>query len=185
MSERLVVQIAGPARSGKSEISRHLAENYDFSVVLISDIIRAYADMQGLILSHRASYLETFKDMKQDLGNDVVADVVLEASGTRICTDGNRVPADVKRLRCYPGVVIALDCPPEIRFERAQELHSPLDKLNFEDFVQDDLAESTGSNPELQMLDSVVAEADYNIDSSRSLQDVLQDVDKIVVPLLG
>lgn len=184
MEDRLIIQIAGEARAGKSEVAHYLAEHYDFSVVLISDMIRAYADMREVILTQRESYLRTFKHMKADLGPDIVANTVLEADGRRICVDGNRMPADVERLRHVGAKLIALDCPVEVRFERAQRLQSPLDRRTLEEFMADDAAESSSRNPELQNLRSVMGAADFRVDSSRSLEQVIHDVDRIVVPLL-
>lgn len=186
MRERMVVQITGEPRAGKSEVANHMAEEYDFTVVVVSDIIRAYADMRDIILNNRASYLEAFKIMKLDLGPNIVADTILEADGDRICTDGNRVPADVDRLRGQaPGYVIALNCPTIVRFQRALALASPLDAQTISEFIEADLAESNGPDREHQMLKTVMAEADYYIDSSQPKEQMLQEVDKIVVPLLG
>ena len=185
MNDRLIVQIAGENRAGKSEVAKHLAEQHDFSVVLISDIIRAYADMRGTILAQRDSYLRTFKQMKVDLGSDVVASTVLETDGQRICVDGNRVPADVERLRGVGAKLIALDCPAKIRFERAKKLQSPLDRLTPEEFIADDKAESSSQDPEYPNLRAVMAMADYRVDSSRPLSQVVEDINKIVLPLLN
>lgn len=184
VEDRLIIQIAGAARAGKSEVAKHLAEEYDFSVVLISDIIRAYADMREIILAQRDSYLRAFKHMKADLGSDIVASTVLEADGRRICVDGNRVPADVERLRQVGAKLLALDCPVEVRFERAQRLQSPLDRRSLEEFMADDAAESSSRNPELQNLRAVIGMADFRVDSSRSLDQVTQDIDRIVALLV-
>ena len=132
MSERIIIQITGEAGAGKTDVCSHLAEEYDFGVVLVSDIIRSFARSRNLVLGPRADYLDAHRQMKEELGVDIVATAILAEPNSRLCVDRIRVKNDVERLRRASGgtsKVIALHCPPEQRFARAVIRNSGMDRL--------------------------------------------------------
>lgn len=182
---KVILQIAGEARSGKSGVSKHLADEFGFSTILISDIIRDYSKTRGVALGPRSDYLKAHASMKAELGVSVVADMVLKTEGSRLCVDGIRVLNDVQRLRAVGSKVIALNCPAEIRFERARKLQTTIDPMNLEQFLEDDERDGHNPDPERQNTQAVMDGADYHIDSSRTLSRVFEEVDSIVIPLLG
>lgn len=188
MSEKLILQVTGEADAGKTEVCRHLSEQYGFSVVLISDMIRGFAQSKGINLGPRKDYLAAHRQMKDEQGVDIVARTILAEPSAIICVDGIRVVNDVVRVKEAPGVVsklIALHCPPEIRFERALTRQSPLDSLTYEEFCAADLTDAYNPDPERQNTHAVMEMADYHVDSSRSAVTVFRAIDSIVVPLLG
>lgn len=187
MSERTILQIVGEAGAGKSESCAYLAEEYGFTVILVSDIIRRFARTQNIPLTRRQDYLETHAEMKRRHGTDVVARTILQNPASLLCVDGIRVQNDVARLRNAPGVtstVVALDCPWEIRLERAKQRQGHLDNLTPEQFLEDDRSDAYNANPEQQNTHAVMAAADYHIDASRPFIAVRQEFDRIIVPLL-
>jgi dephospho-CoA kinase len=187
MSERTILQIVGQAGAGKTESCAYMAEEYNFSVVLVSSIIRAFARPRGIPLGRRIDYLEAHHEMKLQQGMDMVARTILQNPASRVCVDGIRVPNDVERLRSTPGVlstVVALHCPWEIRLERAKQRQGLLDNLTPEEFLEDDRSDAYNPDPERQNTDAVMAAADYHIDASRPFTLVQQDLDRIVAPIL-
>jgi dephospho-CoA kinase len=182
---RVILQITGEARAGKSEVCNHLSSEFNFSTILISDIIRGYAKTNGIFLGRRSDYLAAHNRMKEHLGLEIIKDTVLETTSERIVVDGVRVPNDVQRLREVGSQVIALHCPVDVRFERAKRLQTDIDPLTFEDFVHDDKEDAYNPDRERQSTHTVMSEADYHIDSSQPLSAVFRDLDDIVIPILG
>lgn len=187
MSERTILQIAGEAGAGKTDICAHLAKEYDFTVVLVSDLIRSFARSRNLVLGPRSDYLEVHKRMKVEQGADIVARTILDEPARRLCVDGIRVISDVERLRRAPSTlskVIALHCPAEIRFERALQRKSTLDRPTLEEFLEDDRQDSYNPDPERQNTLAVMDAADYHVDASQPQKLVFKAIDEIIVPIL-
>ncbi len=187
MRQRTILQIAGEAGAGKTDVCAHLAEEYDFSVILVSELIRSFAQTKNLVLGPRSDYLEMHKRMKDEQGADIVARTILSEPASRLCVDGIRVIRDVERLRRAPGstsTVIALHCPAEVRFERTLERKSALDRFTFEEFLEDDRQDSYNPDPELQNTLAVMDAADYHVDASQPQEIVFKAIDEIVVPIL-
>lgn len=187
MSDRTILQITGEPGAGKTDVCAHLAEEYNFSVVRVSDIIRSFARSKDLVLGPRSDYLDVHKQMKDEQGTDIVARTILGEPASRLCVDGIRVMSDVERLRKAPGAiskVVALHCPAEIRFERTLQRKSGLDRLSFEEFLEDDRRDAYNPDPERQNTQAVMDAADYHIDASQPQELVFQAIDEIVVPIL-
>jgi dephospho-CoA kinase len=187
MAKRLIVQITGEAGSGKSDACAYLAQKHDFSVVQISDLIRSYAAQRGLELSTRSDYRLANLQMKSELGNDILVTQTLQTDANRLCVGGLRVVNDVQRLRTAVGVaslVVALDCPPEVRFERTILRGPGLDKRTYDEFLEDDRQDAISAVPELPNLQAVMKMADYHIDASLPQAQVFEAIDDIVAPLL-
>jgi dephospho-CoA kinase len=104
----------------------------------------------------------------------------------RVCVDGIRVPAHSMRLRELCGSkILALHCPPELRFVRACERGGDLDKRTLEAFLKDEAQEARNPDPYVQSTLTVMEMADYRIDGSQPLPNVLEAVDRIVPLVVG
>lgn len=185
---RAVLQIVGEARAGKSTLCRYVSETYGLQTVRVSKLIEDYATTTGMVLGNRDDYLTAHRRMKQELGNDVIARRILGASAVHLCVDGMRVPNDAERLRVAPGVIsriVALHCPPEIRFERALQEQSGRDRLTPEAFAADDLTHAFSPDPEAQNTSAVMEMADYHLDATGPKAAVFHSIDEIVKPLLA
>ena len=153
----------------------------------MSDLIRSFTLSKNLVLGPRTDYLEVHKQMKKEEGVNIVARTVLDEPASRLCVDGIRVISDVERLRRAPGSVtwvIALHCPQELRFGRALQRKSGLDRFTFDEFLEDDRQDAYNPDPEHQNTLAVMNTADYHVDASKSQELVLKEIDEIVVPIL-
>ena len=183
MSLKTVLQITGEPNAGKSELCKWLEKEKGFTPVLVSDLIRDYARPRGIELRERRDFIDAHTRMLSELGKFAISEAILNTPSSRISVDGIRVPAHVERLRQY-GLVIALRCPPEIRFQRSLERRSPLDKTTYEEFIADEMEEARNEDPYVQSTLTVMDSADYNVDSSRPFNEVVQEVDKIIAPYI-
>ena len=187
MTERKIIQITGEAGAGKTEVCAYLAATYDFHVVLVSDIIRSFAHSRQLALGQRGDYLTVHAQMKKELGSDIIAKTILDMSASRVAVDGIRVSRDVERLRTASDVaslVVALDCPAELRFARAMHRKAPRDRLTYREFLDDDRQDGYSPDPEHQNTRAVMESADYHIDASQPRAVVCHAIDAVVGPLL-
>ena len=183
MAERIVLQITGEPGAGKTAACAHLVKNFGFTSILVSDLIREYSKPRGIALRERSDYKFAHSELLRELGQQAISEAVLNTPAELVCVDGIRVPAHAERLHRY-GKIIALHCPPAIRFERASQRKGQLDKASYQDFLLDEELESRNPDPFVQGTLTVMEMADYNIDSSQALPQVLDTLDTIVVPLL-
>ena len=180
---RVIAQIIGQPGSGKSEVTHHAAQR-GFQPVKVSGLIEEYALPRGIALDTRQDYLAALQQMRRELGKTVLSRTITCMLEPRIWVDGLRGPGDVAIVR-RQGPVIALDCPPEIRYERIAPRNRTLDRVTFEQFVEDELRESENSDPFAPATAAVIRSADYQIDASQPLVQVLEEVDAIIEPYLA
>ncbi len=121
---RLLTAIAGFPGAGKSELGNTLRTEYGFTHVVGSDIIAAaHATWDPSTrgpLDDRDDYSRFYKLMTKEKGYGSIAatifDIMDKTEGdVRLCYDGIRNRHDARRVRKGGGIIVALDCPPEIR----------------------------------------------------------------------
>ena len=185
MPERTIVQIVGQPGSGKSEVCNHLAEKYGFTSLLISDLIRRFADDKGILLKERADYRSAHAQLLADQGEYAITDEILKIDSELICVDGMRVPAHAARLRSKArSMIIALNCPARVRFDRSLLRARGIDSPNYEEFLLDEEQDFYNQDPFVQSTGTVMEMADHQVNSSVPLIQVFQTVDAFVEPFV-
>lgn len=181
VQEKTVLQVTGEPGVGKTETCKHLEQRHGFARILVSDLIRDYAGTKGISLRERADYKAAHLQLLAERGKAAITDIIMDHPSERVCVDGIRVPAYSSRLRELCGSkIMALYCPPELRFVRACERGDSLDKQTFEAFLHDEAQEARSLDPYVQSTLTVMEMADYRIDASQPLPAVLEAVDRIV-----
>jgi dephospho-CoA kinase len=183
MSEKTIIQLAGQPAAGKTEVSKYLESTYGFITVRPSDIIREFASQKGLPLRERKDYKPAHAQLLEERGAYAIPQQIIEMPTDKLCVDGMRVPANAQRLREYGSIIVALECPAEIRFERSTERKRDIDKTSFEAFIQDEESENRSPDPFVQSTLTVIEMADYRIDSSQPPERVFEEIDYIVSTL--
>lgn len=183
---RLFLQVTGQPGSGKSESCRFLSDNYGFETVLVSDLIRDFAHRRGLELTRRSDYKPAHAQMIAELGEYTIVDTIISTSADLVCVDGIRVPAHSTRLRSrFGSKILALHCPPEIRFDRNQQRSRATEKgISFSEFLAEERQEDRSDDPFVQATLTVMEMADFTVDSSRNKDKMFHDIAAIVEPLL-
>lgn len=95
---KIIVNIVGLSGSGKTYISEYLEANSGFFVYKTSEVLKEYAQKNGIELNGRRDYVKCHKLLNSD---DPLAIIrpILESSHQRICLDGMRAPAPFLYLR--------------------------------------------------------------------------------------
>ena len=189
--ERSVINIIGQAGSGKSTVAHYLHEKHGFEIYRPSDTIRQYASAQGIPLIGRDTYVKCHREMI-DADPFAMTRPVVNSDAPRICVDGLRVRAHVEELKQRCGMfTAALVCPAEIRFEHvmnAGEWRSYRDETHLQtlaDFIADEQADNHNTDPIEPNVEAIMDMADVTINGNRPLYEVLADVDRFIIPLLG
>jgi len=181
---KLVVPVIGLPFSGKSEVCRHLA-GQGFEVFTPSRIIRAFAESSKLPLQSRQDYLDAHLLMNQ---TDPIAIIrpVLESTAEKICIDGLRSPFLLEELRRHISRVeaVALPCPIEVRWQRAQasgnQRAAYRRQSSLEDFRSAEEPEYRNPNRNMPNMLEMLEIADHSIDASQPSDAVLAALDSII-----
>lgn len=178
---RFIAQIVGQPGAGKTEACQHLYDFHGLRPILVSDLIREYADIREMALRSREDYSAAHRQMLRELGKYAITETIISKPFERISVDGIRVPAHVERLRQH-GPVIALHCPPEVRYERILARGRELDQPSYTDFLKAEGQQNRSPDPfEISTLTAMEG-ADYHVDSSQPLDRVKIELSNIIEP---
>jgi dephospho-CoA kinase len=121
---------------------------------------------------HGADYvLEQMFKRADDLKKDVVIESI-------------RTLNEVSYLKHKGAIILATTAPAEIRYERIYKRQSETDNISYQEFLEDEKKESQSSDPDIQNLPQVVAQADYviqNVDLNsfkRDIDSFLEEIKK-------
>lgn len=185
MSPRpLVIGITGPNAAGKGEVAALLRER-GFACHSLSDVVREEALRRGRTVS-RDDLIVTGNELRREGGPGALAERILPRLGERDVVDSIRNPSEVAVLRRLPRfVLVGVDAPPEVRFERARRRQGRGDAVSdLEAFLrkedEENSAEETG-----QRLSATFALRDRTLANGGSLEDLRRAVEALLAELEG
>ncbi len=171
--------MVGHPGSGKTESSRYLAEEHDFKPFTNSAYLQAEAAKRGLILKERSDYEALQRRLRLEVSATFITDMTFQMPYDRILNDGLRNRLDALKFLEKRGILIALNCPLEIRFERTAGSY-PRYPTTLEEFKAAELPEYNHTDPFGLHTQWVMDNATYHIDTSGSIADSQLALDKIV-----
>lgn len=176
---KLVIGLVGHIGSGKTAVSKHLQDRYGgrehrFSQILMDILDRLY-------LPHERAHLQNLgKSLRAELGPDVIVnafkrDLEKDPSDLLI-VDGIRYENEVELLKGFGNsALIFVAAPPEIRYERAVKRGEKGEAdISYEQFLENEKAETE------KRIGAIGEMADYTIDNSGTLDELLEKVDEIM-----
>ncbi len=179
MTKRLIIGLVGNPASGKSGLARYLAEKHGFFHFEGSDYLRSVAKKRGTRLKTREDYSNLHRELQQLFGPTVMADYLLARPETKLVFAGLRSTQNTKKLQAAGGIVIALEASVEIRFRRAKsgELKN---ETTLSDFKKAEEAQYISQDHLGADLLSTMKLADKKLDTSKPIDQTLQEIDEIV-----
>ena len=177
---KLILGFTGPIASGKEVAKKYIETNYGGSNFKFSSILRKVLDYLD-VENNRDNLIDLSTFLRQRYGEDILAKAIAksvkESDDAVIVIDGIRRLADIIYLKEVPGfILVAIDAKPEIRYERSiSRNENPGDaEKNYADFLADHQKETELTIPE------VMAQADYKIDNSGNIEQLSQEIDKMM-----
>jgi len=167
------VGVAGRNGAGKSEVVSFL-ESRSFHAASLSDVIRHELSRDGLEPT-REHMIERGRALRRAHGPAVLAQrvIALLPSGSHHVLDSIRHPAEVEALRAAgPFLLVWVDAPEAVRFERIQARGRTGDATTLEGFREQEQRELTSSEDSGQKLNEVQALADVVVTNEGGLPDL-------------
>jgi dephospho-CoA kinase len=165
-----VVGLTGPNASGKGEAARLLVAA-GCTAWSLSDIVREAAAGAGLQPS-RDNLIATGVRLREEGGPGILAERTLPRLTGPSVVDSIRGPAEVAVLRRSPGfVLLGIDAPMAIRFERSRRRGRLGDGASLEEFSAKEARENAATESG-QQIRKAMALADCTIQNDGTLDDL-------------
>ncbi len=179
---KLVIGLVGRIGSGKTAASRHLQDNYGGKEHRFSRILMDILDR--LHLPHERTHLQNLgKSLRAELGPDVIVNAfkkdLEKDKSDLLIVDGIRYENEVEMLKGLEnGFLVFIRAPPEVRYERCVTRGEKGEaKITYEQFLKNDEAETE------KRIEMIGQGADYIIDNSGTLNELLEEVDDMMEAL--
>ncbi len=179
-----VIAFVGYPLSGKSTAAQ-VARELGIPVVVMGDVVREEAMRRGLELTDE-NLGKMASELRQRDGMDAIAKrcipKIREASKECgvVVVDGIRGIAEIERFKRTFGddfILIAIECPLEVRFERAKMRKRSDDVESIESLIERDRREeSWGLKEAMEM-------ADFTIENTSNYEDFIETVREILLKL--
>lgn len=179
----MIIGVTGTKASGKGIVTEILKEK-GFTYTSTSDQVRKEATKRGL-----SNY--TIKDL-QDIGNDIrdkfgpeelVRRCLQELTDKKdIVIDGIRNPGEIKEIKKMGGIMIAVDAPVKMRFERLMARKRASDPQTLEDFEKMEARDRGNKESDIgQQVDKCIEMSDHKIINDSTLETLKTKIEYILL----
>lgn len=177
---KIVLGLVGPIASGKGTVKKYIEEKHQGKDCRFSTVLRDVLSRVDIPIS-RENLQKVSTVLRQTFGEDLLAKaIVKDAEGIDadiVVIDGVRRLADIKYLKEMKNFfLVSIDADSKARYSRLverKENEGDQDK-SYEQFLADHEAEADREVP------IVMAQANYRIDNSGSLDGLFGQVEQII-----
>ncbi len=176
----LVIGITGTIGAGKDAAARFFVEEKKFPHISLSDMLREETAARNLEQT-RDNWYAVGQDLRKQEGSNTLAqravDRIKQEHYEQVLVTSFRHPDEVVWFthQKWKFVLIMIDAPAEMRYERVLSRGNTADQISFETFVKQEQKELQGSGTELQM-QAVFGQADAVIQNTGSLEALYQQL---------
>jgi dephospho-CoA kinase len=180
----MIIGLVGTMGAGKGVSAEYLVKK-GFQYTSLSDEIRA--ELKSRKLSETRELLTSVgNDLRIRFGTGILAQRVLNkiVPGKDYVVDSIRNPDEVKKLQSRPDfVLIKIDAPARVRFDRICARARTGDVQTFDQFFAQETMETDSTNPNKQRLKATADMAQYTIVNDSSLEKLYQRIDQLLKQL--
>jgi len=181
--KKTIIGLVGELASGKDVTKKYLEDHYGASCHRFSTILRDVLRRLYLpIVRENLQDLSTV--LRQRFGEDLLAKIIAEDVKNDpheiIVVDGIRRDADIAYLKTLPGfILLSLEVEAKTRYERLIKRQENADDASktYEQFLADGKKEAELEIP------SVMAKANYKLNNNGTLENLYQQIEKIIIEL--
>jgi dephospho-CoA kinase len=165
-----LIGITGTNGAGKGEVAAYLTKK-GYAYFSLSDLIREDLEKKGEE-TNRNNLIKTGNHLREKFGADILARRVMKRIKGKAIIDSIRNPKEVEYLRKQKSfLLLAVDAPVELRFERVRSRGRDESASNLEEFIQKEEEEMTDYENG-QQLRNCINQADFTLINDGSLEDL-------------
>ena len=181
-----IIGLAGTHASGKDTIADYLVKNYGYFHVSTGDIVREVA-MQRYGSIERPVLYKTANEIREADGHGATGHMALEKfeqvkdQYKGLVVSGFRAIAEAQAVKDKGGVIVFIDAPEQLRFERLRDRARVEEGvLSFEEFKKREEAENGGVDPAFD-ISAIKSISDYVIiNKYNNKSEFINEVEKIL-----
>ena len=175
----MIIGLTGKNGSGKTEICKYL-ELKGFKYYSLSDILREELRKRNEKIT-RENLIKFGNELRKKFGPGVLATLVLEKLGKgNYCIDSIRNLKEIEEFRKRDDfILIAVEAPIELRFQRIKARNREEDKIDFEEFKKLEKEESSNSDFG-QNIEECIKKADVVVDNSSTIKELHRKIDLLL-----
>lgn len=179
-----IIGIAGTHASGKDSLARYLVGKYHFLHVSTGDIVREEAMSKHGSIERPVLY-KTANEIRATRGHGALGrmakeryDSVKHKYPSGLIVSGFRALAEAEAVKDAGGIVLYVDAPERIRYERlVGRARAEEGTLAFEDFKEREAAENGGVDPAFDIT-AIKDIADYILVNDASPEEFFKEAEK-------
>lgn len=182
----MIIGLSGTFASGKDTLAHHLVQKHNFLHVSTGDMVRAVAEAKyGNI--ERPTLVKTANELRETRGPGVLAELAIERYNelkdqyAGVVISGVRSLGEANIIQAKAGIIVFVDSPIEIRYQRIKNRHRSNEQLlTFEQFKASEELESTNPdhNPAVQDIPGVRQLADIVVFNEHDIDLYLADAEQ-------
>lgn len=180
--KHILIGLLGTIGAGKTIVSDYLVEKHGFYRVIMGNLVREVAKKEGLELT-RENLQEIQKKYRDNFGQEYFIKETIkrlnESGNEKLLIDGIRTPTDATEAKKAGTVLILIDAPEKVRFERLKARRREGDAQTFEQFLNQEKREW-----EMLRFKESLKYVDYKIENSRSIKELYKKIDKLMESLI-
>ena len=178
----MIIGVTGTFASGKDTVSDYLVEKGYFHFSL-SDAIRRECEKRGLP-KDRDTLRDLANKMREEEGFDILAkralETIKESEEKNVVVTSIRNPKEAEFLKKQDDfILIAVDAPIKIRYERIKSRQREDDFIDFEKFQHQEKMEMAGGEGK-QNIGQIIQMADHIIINDGTLEELNEKINEFI-----
>lgn len=182
----VIIGITGTIGAGKGTIVDYLMSKKDFKHYSVRFFLLQEIKRKNLEPNRDTMVLVANRLRETHSPSFIVDELMKEAiiNNKNSVIESIRTEGEIISLRKQPDFYLfAVDADPELRYKRIKLRCSETDHIDYQTFLENEQREISSENPNNQNLKKCIELADFRFINNDSIQDLYQQIEKILMKL--
>ncbi len=183
----MIIGITGKSGAGKGTVAKYLKQR-GYVYHSLSDILRLELKKTGQE-EDLPNLIKLGNRLRTDEGPGILGKrtvkLIKDNQEEKSLVDSIRNPSEIEEIRMAADhfILVAVDAPLEVRYQRINKRGRPGDNITFEAFKEQDFKQLKSDDTNAQQILDCFKQADYTVVNDSSLEELNQKVDNILKDL--